>query len=166
MFASALLPRTAESMHWDSTMEGNLACWARFTHLPMASRQSQGSSVPDSIIVNVWFKSHQKPYELDRCSTVAELRQQLAADHGVPVSEMKILLGGSLLADDLTIEVCGQTLRGQKLDLWGMWTNFEGAKTWPMRYVDKPWGDKNLTIEVCGQTLKTQKLDQWGMWTK
>ncbi|KAK7108119.1 E3 ubiquitin-protein ligase parkin-like [Littorina saxatilis] len=73
----------------------------------MAGRRTQGLALPDSIIVNVCFNSQQRSYELDRCSTVAELRQRLAEDYGVSVSEMKILLGGSLLADDLTIEGSG-----------------------------------------------------------
>ncbi|XP_076439369.1 E3 ubiquitin-protein ligase parkin-like [Babylonia areolata] len=64
-------------------------------------------SPPDSIMVNVWFKSSQVSYQLHRCSTVGELRQRVATDHGVPPAEMRILLGGRVLDDGLTIQASG-----------------------------------------------------------
>jgi hypothetical protein len=76
----------------------------RTYHL-MASRRAESIGLPTTMMVNVWFNSGQTPYELDRHSTVGELRQLVALKHSVPLSEVKILLGGSVLADGLTIEV-------------------------------------------------------------
>ncbi|KAK7493085.1 hypothetical protein BaRGS_00015606 [Batillaria attramentaria] len=76
----------------------------------MAARRTQGwSAGPDysSIAVNVRFGSHQTMYELDRAFTVGELRQKLSADHNIPLPEVKVVLAGSVLADDLTIEESG-----------------------------------------------------------
>lgn len=71
----------------------------------MASNSGHGISYPGSIVVNVRFTDQQNTYELNKCSTVKELRQRLASDYNAQVSEVKILLGGMILDDCLTIEV-------------------------------------------------------------
>ncbi|KAL8581756.1 hypothetical protein ACOMHN_043174 [Nucella lapillus] len=73
----------------------------------MASVSVRRLSAPDTIMVNVWFKMQHASYQLQSCSTVGELRQRVASDHAVSPAEMKILLGGCLLDDQLTIRDSG-----------------------------------------------------------
>ena len=76
----------------------------RAYHL-MASARGHGLTMSDTIMVNVWFQSSNRQYELDRNSTVLDLRKDIAKNHDVPLSEVKILLGGCVLSDSLTIQV-------------------------------------------------------------
>lgn len=73
----------------------------------MSSGRTQGLSgaVHSTIMVSIKYEQQQTAYELDRSCTVAELRNKLARDFIIPLSEVKVILGGRVLTDDMSIEV-------------------------------------------------------------
>ncbi|PVD28369.1 hypothetical protein C0Q70_10956 [Pomacea canaliculata] len=75
----------------------------------MSSGRTQGLSgaVHSTIMVSIKYEQQQTAYELDRSCTVAELRNKLARDFIIPLSEVKVILGGRVLTDDMSIEDIG-----------------------------------------------------------